>query len=241
MQLAGSSGIFLAGRGNQSCGAAALSELPPLSPLGPAELKTLLAEGGIALDVRPGEAFAAGHVPGSVNIALSGQFASWAGALLGLDSRPVLIAESEAAMAEARMRLARIGLEDARGYLNGGVEAWEKSWIASRRTAADFGGRFEPTVAKRTHARAGRAPRAGVEDGHIEAASWWPLDNFKVAPPEIDRNVAIAVHCKGGYRSMIACSLLQRAGFENVVNVVGGFDAWQAAKLPVAAEKPVGA
>jgi len=58
-------------------GAAALSELPPLSPLGPAELKTLLAEGGIALDVRPGEAFAAGHVPGSVNIALSGQFASW--------------------------------------------------------------------------------------------------------------------------------------------------------------------
>jgi len=51
------------------------------------------------------------------------------------------------------------------------------------------------------------------EDGHIEAASWWPLDNFKVAPPEIDRNVAIAVHCKGGYRSMIACSLLQRAGF----------------------------
>ena len=77
------------------------------------------------------------------------------------------------------------------------------------------------------------------EEGHIEGASWWPLDNFKVAPPEVDRTVPVAVHCKGGYRSMIACSLLQRAGFQNVVNVVGGFDAWQAAKLPIAVEKPV--
>jgi rhodanese-related sulfurtransferase len=222
-------------------GAAALSELPPLSPLGPAELKTLLAEGGIALDVRPGEAFAAGHVPGSVNIALSGQFASWAGALLGLDSRPVLIAESEAAMAEARMRLARIGLEDARGYLNGGVEAWEKAGLPlgelPQISVEDLSQRLQSGRMRVLDVRRERE----WEDGHIEAASWWPLDNFKVAPPEIDRNVAIAVHCKGGYRSMIACSLLQRAGFENVVNVVGGFDAWQAAKLPVAAEKPVGA
>ena len=74
---------------------------------------------------------------------------------------------------------------------------------------------------------------------HIAGAIWWPLDNFKVAPPEIDRDAAIAVHCKGGYRSMIACSLLQRAGFQNVVNVVGGFDAWQQAKLPAVIEKPV--
>ena len=56
-------------------------------------------------------------------------------------------------------------------------------------------------------------------DGHIEGGSWWPLDNFKVAPPEIDRDVPMAVH-KGKYRSMIACSLLQRAVFQNVVNVI---------------------
>ena len=72
------------------------------------------------------------------------------------------------------------------------------------------------------------------EAGHIEGATWWPLDNFKVAPPEIDRNLPVAVHCKGGYRSMIACSLLQRAGFNNVFNLVGGFEAWQQANLPVA-------
>ena len=62
-----------------------------------------------------------------------------------------------------------------------------------------------------------------------------------LAPPEIDRKLPVAVHCKGGYRSMIACSLLLRAGFRNVLNVVGGFDAWQGAKQPVVAEKPVGA
>jgi glyoxylase-like metal-dependent hydrolase (beta-lactamase superfamily II) len=83
-------------------GAAALSDLPELSPIEPAELKRILAEGGIALDVRPGDQFAAGHVPGSVNIALSGQFASWAGALLGLAARPVLIADSQEAVSEAR-------------------------------------------------------------------------------------------------------------------------------------------
>src|ERR1017187_3938528 len=108
-------------------GASALSDLQPLRALAPSELNTMLSAGEIALDVRPGDEFAAGHVPGSVNIALGGQFASWAGTVLGLSAHPVLIAESEEAVAEARMRLARIGLEDARGYLKGGVAAWEKA------------------------------------------------------------------------------------------------------------------
>jgi hydroxyacylglutathione hydrolase len=68
--------------------------------------------------------------------------------------------------------------------------------------------------------------------GHVEGATWWPLDNFKVSPPEIDRDRPLAVHCKSGYRSIIASSLLERAGFRQVLNVVGGFDAWQQAGLP---------
>ena len=75
--------------------------------------------------------------------------------------------------------------------------------------------------------------------GHIEEAAWWPLDRFRISPPEVDLNVPLAVHCQSGYRSMIACSLLQRAGFKNVVNVSGGFGAWQEAKLPVATGAPV--
>jgi hydroxyacylglutathione hydrolase len=69
--------------------------------------------------------------------------------------------------------------------------------------------------------------------GHIEGATWWPLDNFKVSPPEIDRDAPLAVHCKSGYRSIIASSLLERAGFRHLLNVAGGFDAWQQARLPV--------
>jgi hydroxyacylglutathione hydrolase len=220
-------------------GAAALSDLPPLAALAPGELKAILADGGIALDVRAGEEFAAGHVPGAVNIALSGQFASWAGALLGLTARPVLIADSEEATAEARMRLARIGLEDAAGYLKGGIDAWRNAGLP----LAEL-----PQISVDALSRRLQAADVQVldvrrerewEEGHIEGSSWWPLDNFKVAAPEIDRTVPIAVHCKGGYRSMIACSLLQRAGFQNVINVIGGFDAWQAAKLPISIEKPV--
>jgi hydroxyacylglutathione hydrolase len=82
-----------------------------------------------------------------------------------------------------------------------------------------------------------RAPE--WQAGHVEGATWWPLDNFKVSAPEIDRDRPIAVHCKSGYRSMIACSLLQRAGFKNVTNVIGGFDAWQEAKLPVQTQTAV--
>ena len=74
--------------------------------------------------------------------------------------------------------------------------------------------------------------------GHIDGAGWWPLDRFRVSPPEVDLNVPLAVHCQSGYRSIIACSLLQRAGFQNVVNVSGGFGAWQEAKLPVAIGAP---
>jgi rhodanese-related sulfurtransferase len=72
--------------------------------------------------------------------------------------------------------------------------------------------------------------------GHIGGASWHALDHFKRALPELDGDAKVAVHCKGGYRSMIACSFLQRAGHTNVVNVVGGFDAWEKAGLPVAAK-----
>jgi glyoxylase-like metal-dependent hydrolase (beta-lactamase superfamily II)/rhodanese-related sulfurtransferase len=221
-------------------GAAALSDLPDLRPVEPAELKALIAEDRIALDVRTGEQFAAGHVPGSVNIALSGQFASWAGALLGLASDPVLIAESQEELLEARMRLARIGLEDARGYLNGGVEAWKLAGLPLATLAQVSVEALSHRLSKNEWNVLDVRREPEWEAGHIAGAIWWPLDNFKVAPPEIDRNTTIAVHCKGGYRSMIACSFLQRAGFNNVVNVVGGFDAWQEGKLPIAMGRQAG-
>jgi glyoxylase-like metal-dependent hydrolase (beta-lactamase superfamily II)/rhodanese-related sulfurtransferase len=222
-------------------GAAALSELPSLRAIKPVELKAMLDEGEVALDVRPGEEFAAGHVPGSVNIALSGQFASWAGTVLGLTAHPVLIGASDSQVEEARLRMARVGIEVLDGYLQGSVEAWKHAGFAlgtlAQMTATELSERLDAGDVQVLDVR--REPE--WEAAHIEGANWWPLDNFRVAAPEIDHEAPIAVHCKGGYRSMIACSLLQRAGFKHVTNLVGGMDAWQEAKLPVVNTKPVGA
>src|SRR5579884_671878 len=110
-------------------GASALTELPELTPLSPQEVRGALDDGAFVLDVRPNADFAAGHVPGSINIALSGQFASWAGTVLGLDVRPVLIADTPEQYEEARVRLARVGIEDPRGLLKGGFAAWREAGL----------------------------------------------------------------------------------------------------------------
>jgi len=220
-------------------GASALSDIGEVRAIGPAELKTMLDEGAVALDVRPGDQFAQAHVPGSINIALSGQFASWAGTVLGLSTRPILIAESPEQLSEARLRLARVGIENVAGYLEGGVSGWKQAGFTlaevPQTTVQDLRDRLQAHASQVLDVR--REPEWNA--AHIEHAAWWPLDNFKISPPEIDRDRPVAVHCKGGYRSMIACSLLQRAGFKNVTNVIGGFDAWEEAKLPIQSEAPV--
>jgi glyoxylase-like metal-dependent hydrolase (beta-lactamase superfamily II)/rhodanese-related sulfurtransferase len=215
-------------------GAPALSDLPELKAIPPAALKSLLDEGVIALDIRPGDQFAAGHVPGSINIALSGQFATWAGTILGLSSRPVLIADSTEQLAEARLRLARVGIETERGYLQGGVAGWKQAGLDIAKlpeiTPRELHQRLSENKLRVLDVR--REPEWMA--GHMAGAAWWPLDRFRVSPPEVDLDIPLAVHCQSGYRSMIACSLLQRAGFRNVMNVTGGFAAWQEAQLPVA-------
>ena len=213
-------------------GAGALTDLPPLRALSPADLKSQMEHGVPALDVRPGDGFATGHVPGSINIALSGQFATWAGTVLGLDARPVLIADTEQQIEEARMRLARVGIEDVSGYLAGGLEEWKRAGFSvaemPQLTVDELHSRLEDDGLRVLDVR-----REGEwQAGHLAHAEWWPLDKFKAALPQIDKRAPLAVHCKSGYRSMIACSLLKHAGYENVTNVIGGFDAWQQAELP---------
>jgi hydroxyacylglutathione hydrolase len=220
-------------------GATALDELPELPAIPALELKSLLKQDVPALDVRPGDAFAAAHVPGSINIALSGQFAAWAGTILGLSSRPILIADSPQQLDEARLRLTRVGIEDVRGYLQGGIQGWKEAGLAlaemPQMTVQELNQRLNKQKLSVLDVR--REPE--WESGHIQEAAWWPLDKFTVALPDAEKNVQLAVHCKSGYRSMIACSLMRRAGFGNVVNVIGGFDAWQQAKLPMVIETPV--
>ena len=221
-------------------GAAALTELPPLPALLPTEVSAWLQRKGNVLDVRSAEAFAAGHIPGSIAIALSGQFASWAGGVLGIHSNPVLVGESAAQIEEARLRLARVGIEDVRGYLAGGIEAWQSESLPVATTQQISAEELSE------HLQSGKIRSIDIVDvrresewqsGHIPGVACRALDSFPQALPAVDRDRPAAVHCKSGYRSMIACSLLERAGYRNVLNVAGGFDAWHAAQLPEESEQ----
>ena len=211
-------------------GATPLAELPELPRVSPQAVDALIRDGVVALDVRPGDQFARAHVPGSINIALSGQFASWAGAVLGLTARPILIAETADQVREARVRLARVGIDAERGFLAGGIPAW---------TQAGFKTDSLPQMAVRElYAHQGIPVldvrrRSEWTAGHIQGARLWPLDQFSSMLPALDKGSTVAVHCKSGYRSMIACSLLRKAGYPTVTNVVGGFDAWIEASYPI--------
>jgi hydroxyacylglutathione hydrolase len=225
-------------------GAGTLMELPPLPALSPVKVQALLQQNGNAnvnlLDMRPGDEFAAGHVPGSISIALSGQFASWAGGILGIHSKPVLIGDSEAQIEEARLRLARVGIEELRGYLAGGVGAWQKAGLPVAKTAQISARELNQKLCEGSWGARDilDVRREGEwQAGHIDQVQCRALDSFPQGLPAIDKERGVAVHCKSGYRSMIACSLLERAGHRNVINVVGGFDAWHGAGLPEVAEQ----
>jgi len=217
-------------------GAEPLGELPPLAGLSADEVARRQEVGAVVLDTRPTAQFGAGHVPGSMHIGLGGQYASWAGILIGLEREIVLVAEDPERLEESRMRLTRVGIEKVTGHLEGGVLAWEKSG----RRLAEVPQITVVQLAEQLRERPGEiqvvdARKASEwEAGHIEQATLKPLSELTRRAAELDLKKPIAVHCKSGYRSSIATSLLKRAGFREVMNVTGGFDAWAAQKLPVA-------
>jgi hydroxyacylglutathione hydrolase len=215
-------------------GAAALDALPSLAPIAPAEIQTKQKNGALVLDTRTPAEFGAGHVPGSLNISLSGQYASWAGILIGLDRRIILVAEDPDRLEESRMRLARVGIEKAESYLEGGICAWQKAGmplacvpqISVMELAQQM--KEHPDEWQVLDVRRARE----WEDGHIEGAILRPLDALAAHADGFEGPRPIAIHCKSGYRSSIASSILQAAGYRAVMNVVGGFDAWRAQDLP---------
>ncbi|MBV8477121.1 MAG: MBL fold metallo-hydrolase [Acidobacteria bacterium] len=213
-------------------GAGALSDLPELLPIPALEFKAKLSAGVPAIDVRAADSFAASHVPGAIFIGLSGQFASWAGSLLGLNSRPLLIADTREQLEEARMRLARVGIEDLGGYLENGPQGWHKAGLELATLPQMNVEELNVELGRRNLHVLDVRREGEWQSGHLQSAELWPLERFRQALPPLAKSALLAVHCKSGYRSTIACSLLMRAGYHNLTNVIGGFDAWQAAKLP---------
>jgi rhodanese-related sulfurtransferase len=181
------------------------------------------------LDTRAATPYASGHVAGSVQIGLGGQFASWAGALVGLDCELILVAEDDGAAGEARMRLARVGIEKVQGYLADGIAGWARAGLPLARMDQISVPELREEMASHQDVTVVDVRRPGEwEQGHIEGAMLHPLDRLPRELESLDRSRTLTVHCKSGYRSMIACSLLEGAGFPSIRNLLGGYDAWSA-------------
>lgn len=237
-------------------GAEAMEELSSLKALSPDEVAEKIGQraGGpvataVVLDTRPSSDFIASHIPGSVHIALSGQYAAWAGALIGLDREIILVAEDPERLEESRTRLARVGIERIAGYLDGGISAWQRSGRQVAQFAQISAGELRQLLVREPGMQLVDVRRASEWDaGHIAEAHLAPLNKFaallgadagaaKKLLPELEQNRPVIVHCQGGYRSAIAASLLERAGFSMVVNVIGGFDAWKLQKFPMETDR----
>lgn len=214
-------------------GADRLSSLSRPAALSVDAARTRLDRGAIVLDVRSPDAFGAAHVPGSVNIGLAGQYASWAGALLHPAGDLLLVVARDEQVEEAVVRLARVGLENAYGYIAGGVEAWQRSRqpVAAipQITVHDLHELMEsvPELQVVDVRRAGE-----YRDAHARGAQNIPLHELLEKASSLDAGRPTAVICAGGYRSSIGTGLLERLGFSEIHNVIGGTTAWQAAGLP---------
>ena len=213
-------------------GAAAIDQLPPPTPVRAPEVYRLQAEGAIVLDTRPAMQFAVAHVPGSMHIALSGQYASWAARILGLDKQIILVGEDADHLRESQLRLARVGIENVGAYLEDGIIGWLKGGYQldyiPQISVQEFEELFEQE--RDRIAVLDVRERGEVESGAMQNSVRIPLGQLAGRIEELDRDKLLVVHCKGGYRSSIATSLLRRAGFRDIANLTGGFDAWTAAR-----------
>jgi glyoxylase-like metal-dependent hydrolase (beta-lactamase superfamily II)/rhodanese-related sulfurtransferase len=215
-------------------GAPALAELETVPALAPLDFQARAAGGATILDVREKADFGAGFVPGSINIGLRGSFATWCGTLLPVDRPLLLVADSKnetADLAEARMRLARVGLHQVAGALAGGVVAWRKAGLPLVTLK-----QMEPAELRKARGARGqsglfvldvRAPGEHSER-RVPGATNLPLPELQCRLGELDKSRPTAVICASGYRSSAAASLLRRAGFSDLCNVAGGTNAWVA-------------
>ena len=216
-------------------GARGLSELQPPAALSAQQVRELQEQGHILLDVRSAADFGAAHVPGAMNIGLGGQFAMWAGSLIPLNAAIVVIADTSAQVDESVVRLARVGIENVKGFLEGGFENW-------RAAGFPVDAIEQVTVAQLKEQMANddlqivdvRRPGEYV-NGHVPRALNAPLASLdkSLGPLPLKKDKLTAVICAGGYRSSAAASLLQKQGFSNLLNVSGGTGAWINAGYPV--------
>ncbi len=204
-----------------------------LRPVALGEVLEMGDAGAQILDVRDAAEYAKGHLAGSINIGLGGQYATWAGTVLDR-SKPIVIVAEPGREQEAALRLGRIGFDHVKGYLDGGMAAlaerpdlvWPTERVTAPMVAEELAGATPPVLLDI------RSPREWAAK-HIAGSVNIPLNHLQERIAEVPRDRRLAVHCAGGYRSSIAASILHQYGMTNLIEMAGGLAAWDASKLPV--------
>lgn len=201
--------------------------------LTPDEFETVANEtGALVLDTRASQVFAKGFIPNSINIGIDGSFAPWVGALIPGVTHPILLIAEEGREEEIVTRLARVGYDNTLGYLKGGFKGWLQAGkdvdAIDTISADEFAKRYQQSKLAVFDVR----KPGEFQAEHVEGAHNTPLDFINEHLSEIPKEGEVYIHCASGYRSMIAASILKARGWNNLVEVSGGFKAIAATGIP---------
>jgi rhodanese-related sulfurtransferase len=185
----------------------------------------------LVLDTRPAGVFAQGFIPNSINIGLDGNFAMWVGEMIPDIQQPILLVTGPGKEKESIVRLSRVGYDNTIGHLAGGFDAWRSAGrpidTVARITAEEFAARYakKPLVFD-------VRKKSEYDSEHVVGALNTPLNRINDHLAEFPKDKPFILHCAGGYRSMIAASILQARGFRNFSEVEGGFAAISKTAVP---------
>ncbi len=189
--------------------------------------------GAIVLDVRHQDDFAKGHIPRSIFIGLNGDFAPWVGALIADVKQPILLVTPEGDEEEAITRLSRVGFDGTLGYLEGGFDAWKKASLEYDTVNQINADRLGEVLKEKQAPVFDVRKESEYQSEHVLAANNTPLDYLNDHLAKFPDDKAFYVHCAGGYRSMIASSILKSRGIHNLIDITGGFAAIKEAEVSV--------
>ncbi|HET8810228.1 MAG TPA: MBL fold metallo-hydrolase [Flavobacteriaceae bacterium] len=203
-------------------------------PLSPQEFEQIANQSGaIVLDVRKPSDFIENHIPRSIFIGIDGGFAPWVGALIKDVAQPLLLVVPEGREEETVTRLSRVGFDNALGFLKGGVDAWEKAGKETDNLRSISAESLKSLMEKGEKNIFDVRKEGEYENSHIPEVPLTPLDFLNDHLQEFPKEEPFYLHCAGGYRSVIAASILKSRGMHNVVDIAGGFKAIREVGIPV--------
>lgn len=189
-------------------------------------------EGALVLDTRHQEEFAKEHIPNSIFIGIDGSFAPWVGALIPDLQQPIVFITEEGREEEIVTRLSRVGYDNTLGYLKGGIKAWKEAGKEIDSVKSIQATEFASSIKSGNLTVLDVRKPSEFQSEHVEDAQNFPLDYINDNFDELDKNQTYHVHCAGGYRSMIAASILKSRGIHKLVDIAGGFKAISETDIP---------